>query len=398
MHPVRLLRPFALALALLATGGAALAQSPACQRYRAELAALGRGGGNPQAAAAAQRQQAELARMSGYYRSIGCDRGGFIFFGQVPAECGSIAQRIQSMQANLQRLQSQADPYGGEQRRQQLAAAVEQACAPQREAGARGFFDSLFGAQPQRGEQPQIYEEAPPEERPGRALGGRRLVCVRTCDGSFFPLNNPTDGREGADAMCQALCPNVETAAYYMPQDGDIENAISTSGRPYVQLPNASKFKRAVDTSCSCRREGQSWAQALQQAEAMIERRRGDIVVTAAKAEELSRPLPAPARGAQDPRLQDPQRAQQDRTRRAVEPPRVEGPLPEEAREAAAAASAPTASTESSGIGAAIEDTRVVGRGDGQRREVTTETGARRTVRVVAPNVIPVPVPAAPAR
>lgn len=384
-RPRSLLRSLILLAGIVATGGAAFAQSAACQRYRAELASLGQGGS--QAAAAAQRQRAEISRMMGYFRSIGCDRDPYNFFGSPPPECGAIAQRIRTMEANYASIVAHADPYGDvEGRRRQLLAAIEQACQP-REAtdGPRGLFESLFGGQIRR--RPEIDEgltdsgQVDPgqdAERPRRALGGRKVVCVRACDGFFFPLDTLPDGQDSADDLCQALCPNAQASAFYMPPGGDIENAVSAGGRPYTQLASASKYKKSFDASCSCKKEGDSWSEALARAEEMIARRRGDIVVTAQKSEELSRPkveAPAPPRGKEKPKRGE--------KAAASAPP---APPPGEASasrpEVDGGESAPTAGNESAGIGPqVIEGPRVVGRGDGQRREVTSEGGARRTVR-----------------
>jgi Protein of unknown function (DUF2865) len=377
-----ILRSF-IALAAVAVGDAALAQSGQCQRYRAELAALDQGARN-QAAASAERQRAEIGRLVSYYKSIGCERGGLfgggLFGGSaVPAECGSISQRIRQMEANHERLRAQIEEVGGsDARRRQLVAAIEHTCNAQEAfAGPRSFFESLFG--PPR----VLRREAPTdpiEGMPGEdgALGGRRLVCVRTCDGFSFPLSNPPSaGREGADEMCQALCPGTETAAFATPGGDDaLDRAISLKGTPYRSLPTAFKFQKSFDGSCTCKKDGESWAQILGRAESMLAQQRGDIIVTAQKAEELSRPkaaAPAPAR------KPDPKK-------------------PNDAAEAQAAAeagaAAPTASQESSGIGPkSIETGRVVARGEGPQREIATADGSKRTVRVVAPNLIPVPAP-----
>ena len=253
-------------LVVLAGNGAAVAQTSECQRYRAELASLGRAAST---GPALQQQHHEIGRLSAYYHSIGCGGGQFLFFSP-PPECGAIAQRINTMQASYARMAASPESYGSESRRRQLRAAVQAACNPQ-EATARRDDD----------------DAAP------RRLGGGRLVCVRACDGSFFPLHNlPDNGRSGADEMCKALCPGAETAAYSMPNDADadIGQAVSLRGKRYTKLAAAFKFRTSVDSSCSCRKEGQSWAEALQKAERMIDRGRNDVIVTAKKAEELSRP------------------------------------------------------------------------------------------------------------
>ena len=257
--------PIAL-LVVLAGSGAAVAQTSECQRYRAELASLGRAAST---GPALQQQHHDIGRLSAYYHSIGCGGGQFLFFSP-PPECGAIAQRINTMQASYARMAASPESYGSESRRRQLRAAVQAACQRQEAAARRDDDDA-----------------AP------RRLGGGRLVCVRACDGSFFPLHNlPDNGRSGADEMCKALCPGTETAAYSMPSDADadIGQAVSLRGKRYTKLAAAFKFRTSVDSSCSCRKEGQSWAEALQKAERMIDRGRNDIIVTAKKAEELSRP------------------------------------------------------------------------------------------------------------
>jgi hypothetical protein len=374
----RLLRSFLALAAFLAAGEAALAQSPMCQRYRAELAALDRGGGR-QAAAAADRQRAEIGRLVNYYRSIGCERGPFgLFGGSAPAECGSISQRIRQMEANYASLVAQSGEFGNlDARRRQLQIAIEQTCAPgQQEAdnGPRGFFESLFG--PPRGRPPEPmapneFGEQPEEQR---ALGGRRLVCVRTCDGFFFPLSNAPGGRENADEMCQALCPGTETAAFAMPGSDDaLDRAVSLRGKPYTSLATAFKFQKSFDNACACKKDKESWAQILRRAESMLEQKRGDIIVTAQKAEELSRPKVTPVQA-----------------KKPVDKKASDAAETQEAADLGAAA--PTASRESSGIGPqSIETSRVIGTGEGPKQEAPAAGGAKRTVRIIAPNIIPVP-------
>lgn len=394
----------ALSAILLGAAGPALAQSPLCQQYRAELAAIDRGGGR-EASAAAERQRGEIARLTGYYRSIGCDRGPFTFLsGPAPAECGAMSQRIRQLEANYASLAAQVSTTG-DSRRRQLTAAVEQACGAGQPAqqqafgGPRSFFESLFGPprnapvppQPVPGTMPDGVLPGPGDEQQGLGLGplgGGRLACVRTCDGFFFPLVNAPGGRENADDMCQALCPGSETQAFSMPGSDDaIRRAISLKGRPYATMPTAFKFQRSFDKSCACKREGESWAMLLRQAESMLDQRRGDVIITAEKAEELSRPKIVQAQAS--PGQVKPQ------AKPEVKPEAKPDAKAIEAEDKAAAeigAAAPTASQESGGIGPrSIETGRVIPKTEGTKREVTEPNGTKRTVRIIAPNIIPVP-------
>lgn len=126
------------------------------------------------------------------------------------------------------------------------------------------------------------------------ADGGPMNVCVRTCDGSFFPL--PYSGASGATLgeVCQALCPNAAIALYTMPFGGTIDEAASPTGARYMALSNALKFQQTFDPSCSCRRPDQTWADALASAERRFGHNAHDIIVTVEASARMSRPKPDP--------------------------------------------------------------------------------------------------------
>ena len=75
------------------------------------------------------------------------------------------------------------------------------------------------------------------------AGGGSYTVCVRACDGSFFPVTyfGPGSRRDPLEAVCRSLCPNAEVELYSFPFGGTIDEAVSSAGRPYALLPNAHK-------------------------------------------------------------------------------------------------------------------------------------------------------------
>jgi len=239
---------------------AALAQAPACERYKAELASLNRSGASSRLAEAnAQRHSREIERLSGYYRAIGCDRGGFFF--RPPAECGPIAGQIRALQASYHSLLSQAaDPTAVDERRRQLRAAINRAC-----------------------------DAAEPESLPTSKLQGNgRLVCVRSCDGGYFPLDGQPKRNENVAALCSALCPNTEVKVFHAPREGGIEEAVSQTGEPYMKLPNALRYRKAFDPSCSCKKPDESWAHALRKAEGLIARKKGDVLVTEAISQQMT--------------------------------------------------------------------------------------------------------------
>lgn len=249
----------ALGLVLAQGGSAAAGDVWACQRYKTELANL-----NASASTAAALQS-EVSRLEAYYRSLNCEGGRFLFFDTRPPQCGAVEARIRSLNAT----------YGGGDgevvaaRRRQLVAAVSSACS---------------GVVPEAGQEARLGGGQ-------TARGGPQVICVKTCDGSYFPMANLPDGREGADEMCQALCPGTEALAYSMPHGDDaLKYAATLKGsRAYTATPTAFKFRTSFVSNCSCKKEGQSWAQSLAKAESMLVRHKGDIFVTPMTAERLSR-------------------------------------------------------------------------------------------------------------
>lgn len=376
---LRLSRRFGMALlALAALSGTTFAQSPACNAWRAELASLqGRSGGDPNAAQMAQRVGAQLGQLTNQYRAMGCDRG-FGLFDSPPPQCGGLRSQLGQLQAQYGALQRQAQGGGVEQRRAQLAAAINSNC--QAQARPRGFFETIFGLEPRRGEIDSTLPELDPEqsiiepEKP--RLGGPQTVCVRSCDGYFFPLAN---NNGNADEMCQALCPGAETTAFGMSAGGDIQNAASRStGQPYSSLPNAGKYLRSFDAACTCRGQGQSWSEALKNAEYLLDKRKGDVIVTEQRAAELSRPKSV------DPKADPKRRAAAAQPAPAPAPAPAlpeEKPMPSE--------DSPTSGTESAGVGPDTVGEKVLDRKDGLKTESRSVTGERRAVRIVAPNLAP---------
>jgi hypothetical protein len=126
--------------------------------------------------------------------------------------------------------------------------------------------------------------------------GGTYTVCVRACDGAFFPVAyfGAASRADTLEQVCRSLCPNADVALYSFPFGGTIEEAASSTGAPYTNLPNARKFEQSFDPSCSCRAPGQSWAAALAAAEAKYGGHPHDILVTAKDAERMSRPVQNP--------------------------------------------------------------------------------------------------------
>lgn len=116
-----------------------------------------------------------------------------------------------------------------------------------------GFFDLSNDLPPGRLEvRPSMPIDPQPVPRVISRIRGTGLVCVRLCDGYFFPLGQrvSVDQDQNADEMCQRRCPAAETQAFSKP--GDIDTAVNGSGRRYASLPNAYRYRRSFDATCTC--------------------------------------------------------------------------------------------------------------------------------------------------
>jgi len=371
---------FLVAVCLLASLSSAFPQNVDCSGLRAKIAAL-----DQQAAArpnrysaAARKQRAELDRTISYARSLGCDQPEIPIFGApLPARCPGLNAKIAQMQANLGQLEATATS-STDTVRQDLIARYDAYCRAGVQARQKDpvtdFFETLFGGLAPPPPQPAApwappMDESPDVEPDSSPRGGSQAVCVRSCDGGFFPLHVSARGADASylSDLCRALCPNAEVAVYTRSPSSDIDRAASLEdGTAYSELPNASKFQTSYDSSCSCKPPRQSWVEALAGAEQILgEGRSGDIVVTPETSAQLSRAQPErrekPSKRARDeaaglrPKTLDP----------AGLPPAV-APGQTSAADAAPATPEPM---------------------PGSTKEVTGPDGIKRRVRIIAPTL-----------
>jgi hypothetical protein len=175
------------------------------------------------------------------------------------------------------------------QRRGLLIALGDNGCGAQYRSAALagqqgGFWDRLFG---DNGGGSVVSTPLGP-------MGGTfRTVCVRTCDGFYFPISYSTspDRFRDDEQSCQRMCPASEVSLYTYHNPGEeMTQAVSLNGRPYTELPTAFQYRKAVDPACSCRRPGESWAQTLKALGPDDTVVPGDVVVTEQNAKQLSQP------------------------------------------------------------------------------------------------------------
>lgn len=368
------LLPRAFAVGALALGVAqgAQAESAYCDNLRNQIAQANDGSG-ARYQAAAGKLRGEYARLAARGQAMGCDRQQFLFFGEAPPpQCAPVNARLNALRGQIAGYErASADATG---QRAALAARFDAECRNPHVIAARtprpqNFFEELFGLAPpdettglrevpvDPDPEPNL-EGALPDDRP---RGGSMAICVRACDGGFFPVSYSARSAnlDDLNALCKALCPNAEAKLYTQSQWKGLETAVSIDGEAYNDHPNALKFQKSYDPACGCKAPGQSWTEALAEAERIIaERHSKDQMVTAEQAEQMSRPI-APG----DPRAKG----------------RKSSPSPEPA---AAPALAPEAGLRGSEPAATDAPDQ-----PGTFREVTGPDGVRRRVRVVAPTL-----------
>jgi hypothetical protein len=267
--------------------------------------------------AAAAKQRSEYSRLAARARAMGCDREQFLFFGDPPPpQCPGINARLGALQGTIAAYDRGASD---DSQRQALMARYEVDCRYQRATSARepqpqSFFQELFGVEaPDRAtglrEVPvgpdetldPNYGEQQTDQRP---RGGPMAICVRDCDGGFFPITYSARGSDLDDlnALCKAMCPGADAKLYTQSHWKGLESAVSIDGEPYADHPNALKYQKSYDPACGCKPQGKSWVEALADAEQILAARNTkDQMVTAEQAEQMSRPIQAG-----DPRARKP--------------------------------------------------------------------------------------------
>lgn len=273
---------FAVGTALLVVASVQPADAAAkvCRQLEAELAAAGRSGNGAGLARkydkAIATQQAQLSAARARYRNASC---GFGFLS--PDLCKPLDAKIDAMEANLAKMQSKRVQIGGGKssgtrgRASILADLSENNCRdnpvvarkslPEDDAD-RDLFARLFGGgiegKTTDGQGGATVTRILNSDGEITVLGpeGRyATMCVRTCDGYYFPMSpNSSAGEFDRDQKnCESTCPGTDVQLYYRPA-GDEESSTmlsASTGKPYSALGSAYVYKdisKPREQSCGC--------------------------------------------------------------------------------------------------------------------------------------------------
>jgi hypothetical protein len=271
--------------------------STVCERLNADLASLPKvvasNANLREYTGAISRQNLDLRQARSDLRRIGCSSGSVIVVGGPNEDaCQSLAAEISQMEMDLETLKARRQNLlegsaSDITRRRIHAALVANRCDEEQDEILRAAIDepethrNILEDLPPIGESDQDAQDGadiidfrtshdsfgpyddfgPDTDYPGSL----RTLCVRTCDGAFFPISSnssPADFQRDADS-CQRRCPGTETALYYhaLTTEETDQMVSATTGEPYAQLPTAFAYKtrdRSQSGQCGCRPVGQT--------------------------------------------------------------------------------------------------------------------------------------------
>lgn len=238
----------------------AAAHAALCESLRSQLSQVREVTGNTaevrKYANALAQQNMNIRKVRNDLQRYGCSSGSFtVFGGRNQAACDQLQASLADMEANRRYLEDQRNALRGSvsgtasERRRILAALRDNGCdGTVREA-------SFVTPSPVEEEESEFFTRIP---SPGET-GQLRTMCVRTCDGAFFPVSSnasTSDFRRDA-AICSNMCPGAETRLYYHSLTGSesADMVSATTGEPYRALPSAFAYRNRLPGEkpvCGC--------------------------------------------------------------------------------------------------------------------------------------------------
>lgn len=268
-------RIIGLLLPLVFIAPAAAFADPVCDTLYAQLREPPRIVGNTaevrRYANALARQNIVIRKIRNDMRGYGCSSGSVIVYGSPNAGvCAEIGDALVDAEAERDAIirdrddaMATARDNDGDIRRQRILAALDaNGCntAPQTETqlppppDVTRYPDAFRQNGRQNGDGPGQAGLSPYPN--AAAEGGLRTLCVRTCDGSFFPIASnasPLDFRAQAE-QCEKMCPGTETELYFhsMTDQETADMVSAETGKPYRDLPTAFAYRNATAKAPGC--------------------------------------------------------------------------------------------------------------------------------------------------
>jgi len=280
-NPIGALRPTAsckVALSLFAVFMAALfavmtsapahAESRTCKRLESQLASLGSGGGRPsrRVSRAINNQQKQIGIAKRRLRQLNCSKRRLFFFRDAHPSCKGLRGALQRMRNNIAALKARGGGNGGarstkRQRKKIRRALRRHECGVTRSARRNqqeSIADQVLGnkSKERKRKKSRRNDDAKKLAKLPVSRKTSRMLCVRTCDGYFFPVSLSTKRNiaNGDAKACETLCPGTEMKLYFRKSPGDDPKKLVSvaSGKPYTALPTAFAYQKSFNPNCSC--------------------------------------------------------------------------------------------------------------------------------------------------
>jgi len=228
------------------------------------------------------RQNIVIRKIRNDMRSYGCSSGSVIVYGNPNAGlCAEIGDALVDAEAERDAIiRDRDEAMAGARnddsnvRRERILAALDaNGCSPaedmNRQASPAPDVTRYPDAFRQNGDESRQAGLSPYPN--ASTEGGLRTLCVRTCDGSFFPIASnasPLDFRAQAE-QCQKMCPGTETELYFHSMtDQETSDMVSAeTGKPYRDLPTAFAYRNASTKAPGCACNMAAYHQEMQKQE-----------------------------------------------------------------------------------------------------------------------------------
>jgi hypothetical protein len=86
-------------------------------------------------------------------------------------------------------------------------------------------------------------------------FGSYRTLCVRLCDGFYFPISDGVRRERLYDDahQCAQRCDGEARLFYYPTAGGSVETMVDLRGNRYAGMPNAFRYRKALVNGCTCK-------------------------------------------------------------------------------------------------------------------------------------------------
>ncbi|WP_316861221.1 DUF2865 domain-containing protein [uncultured Cohaesibacter sp.] len=215
--------------------------------------------------AAYHKQLSEIDSAKTRAKRDGCYGGRvFLFRRKEKATCPALLKRIDKMEKNLESLEKKRSRFTpppsetGPLKAELLSKLAQANCGDQYEQFSqirqprqrRGIFGTLFNSNSRYSVREYGLKDYDIPE-----IGTYRTVCVRACDGFFFPVSfATTESSFQRDAQaCETSCPGGNAELYVYRNPGETtDDMVSLSGQPYTALETAFLYQKEYVQGCSC--------------------------------------------------------------------------------------------------------------------------------------------------